>query len=177
MWKRYLILQSCLKTIKGILWEIYDHCSEVLSHVGRKFSTVLSGQNYQKCPQKSNYLVPRGKKCDAGGQKGVVPPFLPPSWYNIVWYFFIPGALFVWPFWPLWPIPHFISICNKTSSLISQTIPVSLSLTDKLKIQSTSWQLIRLVLIVHYNAEIPMKEPTHHQVQKRLGGSGGNLVS
>jgi len=41
-----------LKAFEGILWEIYDRCSEVFLHQERKFVTVWSGQNDQKYPQK-----------------------------------------------------------------------------------------------------------------------------
>ena len=60
---------------KGILWEIYDHCSEIFLHPDRKFGTLQSGQNGQKCSNKLK--KPSGSFCIGG-----VAPLLSPSWYN-----------------------------------------------------------------------------------------------
>ena len=50
-----------LVSFKGILWEISDHCSEVLLHLGRKGDAVQSCQSGKKCPQKkklAEHFVP-----------------------------------------------------------------------------------------------------------------------
>ena len=45
--------------LKGIPWEMYDHCSEILLRLEWKFGTVRSGQNDQKCSQKLREKKPR----------------------------------------------------------------------------------------------------------------------
>ena len=41
------------------LKEIYDHCSEVLLHLERKFGTVRSGPIDKKSSEKGFYIFPR----------------------------------------------------------------------------------------------------------------------
>ena len=65
---------------KGILWEIYDQCTEVFLHQEMKFGTVRSCQNDQKFPQKltklSDHFLPEVKnggtpEVKRGGTLGV----------------------------------------------------------------------------------------------------------
>ena len=63
--------------IKGIVWEIYECVSEVLSHLGRMFGMIFRVQWGQKSPKSLSKMYPSYCKGAAQGPcKGTAPDML-----------------------------------------------------------------------------------------------------
>ena len=78
------------KRLKGILYEIYDHCSEVFLRLESKIGTVRSGQNNQKWPRKLGEKLYQGPKEVAqwGVKRGGAGPGVSMyiGWYDLNWF-------------------------------------------------------------------------------------------